>query len=252
MHLSSDIDRVAPTRRPAGKNAGTQRWRDLLFLHWQVSPQELRALVPSELELDLFEGTAYLGVVPFAMQGVRPSWLPARLAFRFLETNVRAYVHYNGRPGVYFFSLEAASWLAVKAARVGWGLPYHYAAMKQVRDESGITRYSTTRKSATAPHLTLQYTTGEFLEPSSPDSLEFFLLERYLLFSQHKGRLQCGQVHHPPYPAQRATLLALEESLVAAAGVSPPQSLPPLVHYASGVDVEVFPLRAVDEKKLGP
>ena len=163
-----------------------------------------------------------------------------------------AYVHYNGRPGVYFFSLEAASWLAVKAARVGWGLPYHYAAMKQVRDESGITRYSTTRKSATAPHLTLQYTTGEFLEPSSPDSLEFFLLERYLLFSQHKGRLQCGQVHHPPYPAQRATLLALEESLVAAAGVSPPQSLPPLVHYASGVDVEVFPLRAVDEKKLGP
>lgn len=241
-----NIDRIGPTKRPVGKNSGTQRWRDLLFVHWEVAPGELRALIPGELELDLYEGRAYVGVVPFAMQGVRPSWWPSSFAFSFLETNVRVYVHYKGRPGVYFFSLEAASWLAVKAARAGWGLPYHYASMSMHRDDAGTTRYSTTRRGGRAPGLTAEYQLGKVLGPARPGSLEFFLLERYLLFSEHKGRLQCGQVHHRPYPAQHATLLSLEENLVAAAGLTRPDKPPALVHYASGVDVEVFALSNVD------
>jgi uncharacterized protein YqjF (DUF2071 family) len=240
------IDRIAPTQRPQGSNAGTQRWRDLLFLHWEVAPASLHALLPAELELDLFEGKAYVGLVPFAMQAVRPSWLPARLALSFLETNVRVYVHHKGRPGVYFFSLEAASWLAVKAARAGWSLPYYHATMQLERISEESIRYASARRSAQAPGLELEYQLGEFLSPPKPGSLEFFLLERYLLFSKHRGRLQCGQVHHAPYPAQHAALLALEETLVAAAGIERPEGPPPLVHYASGVDVEVFALRDVD------
>ncbi len=244
---NAKMDRVAPTKRPPDKNAGTQRWRDLLFMHWTVSPVQLRAIVPSELELDLWDGKAYVGVVPFAMHDVRPSWLPRSLAFNFLETNVRVYVHHQGRPGVYFLSLEAASWLAVKAARTGWSLPYYYADMTMHRDSVGQTRYSSTRRGGKRPGLALEYRIEEFLEPSPPTSLEFFLLERYLLFSRHKGRIQCGQVHHTPYPAQRASLLSLEENLIATAGLTRPDRLPTLVHYASGVDVEVFALRDVDK-----
>src|SRR6185436_9693580 len=103
-----DIDRAHP-ERPAGKNGGEQRWRQLLFLHWTVPADAMRARVPAGLELDLWEGRAFVGVVPFAMLGVRPSWLPRFAALDFLETNVRTYVVRDGVPGVYFFSLEAAS-----------------------------------------------------------------------------------------------------------------------------------------------
>src|SRR5687768_15954742 len=97
------IDRIWPTRRPEGAPRGYQRWRDLLFLHWIVPEPALRAVVPPALEIDTHDGNAYVGVVPFAMLGVRPAWLPERLGFDFLETNVRTYVHVGGRdPGVYF------------------------------------------------------------------------------------------------------------------------------------------------------
>jgi uncharacterized protein YqjF (DUF2071 family) len=98
------IDRITPTQRPSRKTQGYQRWRDLLFLHWTVPEQVLRSLVPPALEIDTYGGDAYVGLVPFAMLGVRPVWLPERMGFDFLETNVRTYVHTGGRdPGVYFF-----------------------------------------------------------------------------------------------------------------------------------------------------
>ena len=116
------IDRIAPTRRPAGTAAGFQRWRSLLFLHWPVPVEVLRSLIPAELDLDLHDGVAYVGVVPFAMQGIRPWWCPEALAFNFLETNVRTYVLNGGKPGVYFFSLDANSRAAVFAGTHGMGI----------------------------------------------------------------------------------------------------------------------------------
>src|SRR5688572_14478242 len=123
------IDRVSPTKRPEGTNAGTQNWRELLFVHWTFEPEIMRKLVPDVLELDLWEGRAYVGLVPFAMEDVRPAFSPRVLGMDFLETNLRTYVVHNGEPGVWFFSLEAASRLAVKAARMMWGLPYFHAEM---------------------------------------------------------------------------------------------------------------------------
>ena len=110
------IDRTGPTLRPNRPVRGYQKWRSLLFLHWPVPLETLRPLVPKSLEIDLYDGVAWVGVVPFAMFGVRSRWWPPYQAFDFLETNVRTYVHHQGQPGVYFFSLDAASALAVWAA----------------------------------------------------------------------------------------------------------------------------------------
>ncbi len=235
------MDRHAPSIRPEGSNAGTQRWRELLFMHWSVPVHAMRAVVPSALELDLSDGRAWVGVVPFLMRDIAPSWWPSAFAFDFLECNVRTYVHYDGEPGVYFLSLEASSWLAVKAARVGWGLPYHHAAMTSERG-----RFRTTRKSDGA-HLEVAYEVGAPVD-APLGSREHFFLERYLLFSEKGGRLVRGQVHHAPYPAQAATVTACEESLIAAAGLPPSAGPPELVHYAEGVDVEVFAPVPVDRR----
>ena len=239
------MDRVTPTRRPEGANAGTQRWRDLLFMHWPVPVELVRPLVPKRLSLDLFEGQLYVGLVPFAMMEVAPSWLPGALALDFLECNLRTYVHLDGEaPGVWFFSLEAASWLAVQAARAGWGLPYHHAAMTSVLDR-GHRVYETVRRGGGDPRLLVRYSTGEYLGPSQPATLEYFLLERYLLYAARGERIQRGQVHHSPYPTHRATVHEVDDQLMAAAGLPAPQGLPPLVHFSPGVDVEVFALKDV-------
>ena len=236
-----EIDRISPTHRPDKRADGWQKWRDLLFVHWSVDPTLLRKLVPSTLELDLFEDTAYVGVVPFAMFDVRPKWLPAAFAFNFLETNLRTYVHHQGEPGVYFFSLEAASRLAVWAARTGWGLPYHYAKMRMEKEENTVT-YHTQRSSQQAPIFSAKYTIEDPIPPPEPGSLEFFLLERYYLFSEHRGTLQKGQVYHTPYPAHTVTVHEIQDQLIHAAGLPQPQGPPPLAHYSPGVDVEVFDL----------
>ncbi|MBL8740552.1 MAG: DUF2071 domain-containing protein, partial [Myxococcales bacterium] len=184
-----DLDRITPTRPPADRApSGWQNWRNLLFLHWPIAPAAMRAVVPPELELDLWGGEAFVGLVPFEMEQIRPSWLPGAFALDFLETNLRTYVHYKGEPGVYFFSLEASSRLAVQAARWGWGLPYHYAEMSRSA-ANGVTHYRTVRSSDSTARLDVRYQVGERLGPSVPGSFEHFLLERYYLFSTRGGRV---------------------------------------------------------------
>jgi uncharacterized protein YqjF (DUF2071 family) len=240
--VSAEIDRIAPTLRPPGKPRGQQRWRSLLFLHWPVDFELLRELVPSSLELDLWEGTAYVGLVPFAMEGVRPSWASEHLAFEFLETNVRTYVHVNGKdPGVYFFSLDAASQIAVSVARMGWGLPYHYSEM-QLTQHGSAWDYRVDRVWGDRPRLRVSYETGELLGPSTPGTLEHFLMERYFLHLERRGRVWSGRVHHAPYPVQRARVLEVHDELIAAAGLPQVEGPPALVHYAAGVDVDIFDL----------
>jgi uncharacterized protein YqjF (DUF2071 family) len=236
------MDRLAPTHRPSRAVAGQQKWRDLLFLHWPVSERELRPLVPQTLDIDTFEGTAYIGIVPFAMFDVRPWYLPKALAFNFLETNVRTYVHQGGRdPGVYFFSLEAASWLAVKAARLSFSLPYFHARMSLDKGPDSAVEYRSERAGAQA-HIHTRYRVGAELGASRPDTLEHFLFERYLLHVMRRGALHTGQVHHSPYPVFQAALESCDETLIHAAGLPPPGSPPALSHYSPGVDVEIFAL----------
>jgi uncharacterized protein len=241
-----DLDRITPTQRPGDRAAsGWQNWRNLLFLHWPIEPSAMRAVVPPELELDLWGGDAWVGVVPFEMKQIRPSWLPSPFAMDFFETNLRTYVHYRGEPGVYFFSLEASSRLAVQAARWGWGLPYHHAEMSSAT-AGRRTHYRSVRSSDTSARLDVRYELGEVLGPSPAGSFEHFLLERYYLFSLRGGRISKGHVHHVAYPAQRAEVESIDEGLIAAAGLTRGAERPAFCHFASGVDVEVFgpwPLR---------
>ncbi|NOU28503.1 MAG: DUF2071 domain-containing protein [Polyangiaceae bacterium] len=233
-----DLDRLSPAVRPAGKNAGTQSWRDLLFVHWALPLEAVRPLVPPGIELDPWDGRAWVGLVPFQMKRIRPSWLPQAFAMDFLELNARTYVHYRGRPAVWFFSLDASSWLAVRAARTGWSLPYFHAKMATSREGDRI-RYDATRYQGGA-RFAVDYEVGERLGPSAAGTFEHFLLERYLLLSTRKGAILEGQVNHPPYVAHRARIHRIEEGLLAAAGMPAPSRAPDAVHFSPGVDVEVF------------
>lgn len=245
------IDRIAPTRRPEGRVAQRQSWKQLTFLHWRVPPAVLRPLVPAELTIDTFEGDAFVGLVPFTMTGVRPLWAPAvRGISNFHETNVRTYVHMNGRdPGVWFFSLDAASRVAVTVARTFWHLPYHHARMSLDVRASGVgsageIRYVTERLGPPPVPAGCKVTTRVLgdVSPALPGTLEHFLAERYILYADTGGgSLSMGRVHHAPYPLQRAEVVAWEESLLAAAGIARPNDAP-LAHYAEGVDVEIFAL----------
>ncbi len=233
-----DLDRISPTARPAGKNAGTQSWRDLLFVHWALPLQAVRPLIPAGIELDAWDGQAWVGLVPFEMKRIRPSWLPQAFAMDFLELNARTYVHYRGRPAVWFFSLDASSWLAVRAARTGWSLPYFHAKMATSRDGDRI-RYDSTRHQGKV-RFAVEYEVGEPLGASAEGTLAHFLLERYLLLSTRHGAILEGQVHHAPYVAHGARIHHLEEGLLAAAGMKAPGRAPDAVHFSPGVDVEVF------------
>jgi uncharacterized protein YqjF (DUF2071 family) len=239
------VDRLSPRLRPDTPVSGRQRWRDLLFLHWPVSPTRLRPLLPVPLELDTYEGKAYLGVVAFAMEGVKARGFPPGRGLAFLETNVRTYVHLRAdEPGVYFFSLDASSWLAVLGGRVGYGLPYFVARMRESRETpkpggGGGPRisYELRRRSAGRPMLRTRYRVGAALPAPAPDSLPFFLVERYSLYCARRG-LRRVRVHHEPYGLHEASLEYLSQGLTDAALV-PGLEAPPLVHYSPGVDVDV-------------
>ena len=256
--MPADIDRIAPTRQPAGRTVMRQQWRDLLFLHWAVPAEQLRALLPASLSLDTFAGQAYVGLVPFTMRNVRPTWTPPFPPLsNFHEINVRTYVHYNGLPGVWFFSLDAANATAVRIARAWFKLPYYYARMRLARQEEdaagqpGNTHcaridYASERlwPDPTPASADVQWTPRGAVSHALPGTLDHFLIERYVLYSYKDGQLYSGQVHHPAYPVQTATLHALNENLVAQAGITRPDA-PPLIHYARGVDVKIYPLRRV-------
>jgi uncharacterized protein YqjF (DUF2071 family) len=253
--LGAAIDRIRPTLRPRRLAVMRMNWRDLLFLHWPVSAVILRALIPRQLELDLYEGTAYVGLVPFTMSGVRPVGVPPVPGLsRFHETNVRTYVRLGDRdPGVWFFSLDAANPIAVKLARSLFHLPYHFARMflehepqSRPGDSSGPIRYAGVRHwpGPLPASYAIRATPIGNVEPAQPATLEHFLVERYFLYALRKNQLYQGQVHHTPYPLQTANLHSIDESLLAACGLHRP-SISPIAHFATGVNVDVFLLQRV-------
>jgi len=223
-----------------------QQWRDLLFLHWEYSAAVIQATLPEGLFVDTFAGKAYLGVVPFFMQNIRPRFLPAVPGISdFMELNLRTYVHDRaGVPGVWFYSLDANQWLAVKIARRFFHLPYEHAKMKSSRTGEGRIRYESRRtgEPANGAVCLFQYASGSESPPPAPDSLEFFLVERYRLYSHTPDGLRRGAVFHPPYPLCRAEVTAWDENLLSLDGFAPTGRAPDHVLMSRGVDVSLFPL----------
>jgi uncharacterized protein YqjF (DUF2071 family) len=184
----------------------TQTWHDLLFAHWPVDPRKLRDHVPAAFELDLFEGVGWLGIVPFHMTNVAPRGIPSLpWISEFPELNVRTYVRVDDRPGIYFFSLDADSTLAVQTARTLLNLPYYSAAMT-VRLRAGTIEYER-RRHGDPPGATLSahYRPVGILFHAVRGTLEYFLTERYCLYNlDHQGRPYGLDIHHPPWPLQAA------------------------------------------------
>jgi uncharacterized protein len=246
----TDRDRLAMRERPAGWPIMHQNWGRLLFMHWRIDERVLRPLIPAPLAIDTFDGSAWIGVVPFTMWGIRASFLPAIPGTSaFHELNVRTYVYHQGVPSVWFLSLDAANQLAVWGARKFYHLPYFNAqmALTQSRPQTGNTiSYSSERQDprGAAAELQATWTIGEPLPPTSPGSLEFFLTERYCLDTEHNGKLYRSRIHHQPWPLKSAQLNSLNSSMVEAHGMPTPDG-DPLLHYAEEISVDIWPLKKV-------
>jgi uncharacterized protein len=214
-----------------------QTWNDLLFAHWPVQPQLLASKIPPQLPLDVYDGHAWIAVVPFHMTNVAPRGVPALpWVSAFPELNVRTYVRIHDKPGVYFFSLDAANPLAVSVARTLIGLPYFSASMRvQVTD--GAVRYRSRR--ARRPHAELIGTyrpVGPVFEPV-PGSLEYFLTERYCLYHRnHRNVPYRLEIHHPPWTLQPARGHLLRNEMADINDIALPHS-PPLLHFAKRQDM---------------
>jgi uncharacterized protein YqjF (DUF2071 family) len=225
---------------PAAPWAIKQTWSDLLFLHWKVEEEKLRNLIPAPLELDTFEDSAYIAVVPFLMTGIRLRWLPpVPGTTRTLEMNVRTYVKYGTRRGVFFFSLDAENGFIVSTARSWYGLPYYKAEMSMRK--ATYTRYESRRVHPGAPACQFRTVYRSLREPrtSEPGSLEHFLTERYCLFTAGDGKpVRIGEIDHKPWPLRRAEAEIEANNMTEPLGIQVDNR--PILHYASSIDVKLW------------
>jgi uncharacterized protein len=225
-----------------------QTWRDLLFAHWPVPDRALRPLVPAGLALQTFEGQTWVGITSFVLTGLRPRGLPAIPGLsRFPEINVRTYVTVGGeKPGVFFFSLDAGSTLAVLAARALYSLPY-FRARFEVRADRGSIVYAcrrTARRAFPAEFQAVYRPTGE-AAITRPGTLAHWLTERYRLYAADgRSGLLRAEIDHAPWPLQPAEADIERNTMTAGLGFELPD-VAPLVHFAARVDVRVWPPEAV-------
>lgn len=221
---------------------GVQEWEHLLFLHYEVDESQLRRVVPPELEIDRFEGRAFVTLIPFRIEGSRPRGAP-RVASAlipgsaFEELNFRTYVRGPaGEPGIWFFSLDAASAVAVAGARTVYHLPYFRASMELALENVGWIAYRSRRNSG-PQFLEARYRPAGAVRHAAEGTLEHFLVERYVLFAVDDGAVYRARVRHEPYPLQDVEVGHLRENFLTEAGLK--GGAPMLEQYASRLEVEI-------------
>jgi uncharacterized protein len=218
-----------------------QTWEDLLFAHWPVPAEEIREHVPAGLEVDEHDGSAWLGVTPFRLTGLRGrGMLPIPYASSFLELNVRTYVRAEDKPGIWFFSLDASSRLAVEAARHTYRLPYFHARMSAAKRGEWVD-YECSRIDEAGRVFSGSYRPAGSVFNAEPGSLEWFLTERYCLYTtDERGSLARADIHHELWPLQPA------EAEIGLASIAPLELRgEPLLHYSRRQDVVIWPLERV-------
>jgi uncharacterized protein YqjF (DUF2071 family) len=220
---------------PDGPWVMSQTWHDLLFAHWPVDADRLRALVPARFELDLFDDQAWLAVVPFHMTNVTPRLVPAMpWISAFPELNVRTYVRVDDKPGVFFFSLDAGNPVAAGAARTLLNLPYFTADMQVTGDDR--IDYTSRRRSSAAEFRATYEPRGDAQAPA-PGTLDYFLTERYCLYAvDHQSRAYRLDIHHPAWSLRPADAEIAVNTMAESAGIALP-STPPLLHFARRQDM---------------
>jgi uncharacterized protein YqjF (DUF2071 family) len=252
--------REALRARPSGSPVMFQSWRHLLFLHWAWDPAAIQTTLPPGLFVDTHAGRAFLGVVPFWMDRIRPRFCPPVPGLSwFLELNLRTYVHTtDGTPGVWFYSLDCNNRIAVALARSLFALPYVFARQHGQRPPTptGLARFHSRRPGGTANTFAYASATAPAPEPvadptrgfapAAPGSLEFFLTERYLLFSRRRdGSLASGRVWHAPYTLAPAAVSTAETSLFTDNGFPAPARPADHALVSPGVDVSIYRLRSL-------
>lgn len=237
-HPSLEHTAHRPWPLPVRSWIGRQSWNDLAFLHWPVPAKLLRSLVPASLEVQEFDGSAWIAVTPFWMSGVAlRGWPGIPGTSTFPELNVRTYVTRGDRPGVWFFSLDAGSRLAVLAARAVYHLPYLHATMSTWHTGTQV-EYHSDRRSGIGFHATYQ-PTGPVAH-ARPDTLEHWLTERYCLYAQSgSGGLYRAEIHHAPWPLQAAVVNVRHNDMLAVHNL-PVSGNPPLVHFSRKLEVLVW------------
>jgi uncharacterized protein YqjF (DUF2071 family) len=227
-----------------------QTWVDLLFAHWPVPAESLRPVVPAQLGIDTYEGSAWLGITPFSVRCLRLRGTPPPpLLSSFPEINVRTYVEVDGRPGIYFLSLDAGSDLAVRAARLSYRLPYFRSRIETAKESGGESfSFDSTRTSGDGPPAGFRARYG----PDGPElpvedgSLERWLTERYCLYTFDESRRpHRGEIHHPPWPLRPAWAEIGTNTMAAPVGI--PLEGEPLLHFAARQDVALWQIEPVPD-----
>lgn len=215
-----------------------QNWRNLLFLHWPIPPEKLRPHIPSSLQIDTFNGSAWLGVILFVLEGIYPRGISFfSLTPKFPEINVRTYVKYDGKPGIYFLSIDVANWASLKIAKRWYRLPYHSAQISIRKEGKTFHCHSIRKGNANTPILF----EGKYVPVSEvffpkEGTLEHWLTERYCLYSSNNGvNIYCGEIHHQPWPLQKAKIEIVRNTLFTPFHFDLSE-VKPIAHYSTGVD----------------
>ena len=236
-----------PYPMPDGHWLMGQTWERLAFLHWRVPVEALREVVHPAVPIDTFDGSAWLGITPFTVSGLHVRGTPPPpIAASFHEINVRTYATIDGRPGIYFLSLDASSRLAVEAARRVYRVPYFEADI-HVESEGDRIHYTSERTQSDGPAAGIDAAYGPEGDPynAEPGTLDHWLTERYRLYTlDGDQRVQRGEIHHPPWPLQRATATLARNTMAQPYGIELRGE--PLVHYGARQDVVFWPLQPID------
>lgn len=236
-----------PRRRPDDYSLMHQDWRHLLFLHWKYSPEEIQKTLPKGLTVDTYKNDAYLTITPFLIKNLHLTNLPNIPGLSsFIEVNLRTYViDDHGVPGIWFYSLDLNSFLGVNAARLAYSLPYYFAELTSKDTDKGLFIEG---KRINEPAVTMQFS----YKPSSnsgffaqENSLDFFLIERYVLFACRGDQLHLARVHHEPYPLKEVNVINFTQNINKAQGFEL-LNQPDYTHYSYGVDVDFFGLKKVN------
>ena len=231
-----------PWKMPSQPWIMYQAWKDLLFIHWEIEVDEIKHLIPKGLEIDTFNGKAWIAVVPFMMRDVKPRYtFPVPGLSYFLELNVRTYVKLNNKAGVFFLSLEASNPIAVKIARKLFYLPYMDANMSANKKNGYFNYYSNrTHKNEPKAEFEVKYKPISDIISYTPDSIESWLTERYCLYSvNQKGQIYIGEIHHKKWNLQEAECQIITNTMTLCHGIKTPKTQP-LLHYSKNIEVVVW------------
>ena len=239
METEVVLDRLAPRAKPEGEPIMHQRWENLIFLHWPIEPALLRPLIPEPLQIDIFDGQAWLGITPFALNNLHITHLPPVPGLSaFHELNVRTYVHYRDFPGVWFFSLDASKLIPAIAARLFFMLPYYKAEIAFAQRE-GKYQFALNRDGPPAARFQASWRVGLRLRDPDVESLAFFLVERYCYFAAAAEGAYMTRIYHHPWILEEAFVESFASTMLAPLGL-PDRTGAPLAHFSRSMDVDIW------------